>query len=153
MAHQLVLVLIPNLSTSVVDQVWDLLVPHCGDPVGDEMRFAYAKIGGRWDRIFAGRADAKINEADHLGGKVRDNFCLVRDLPADLAPGCVVTPDGKLHFLGWRFCPDAICTPDGEMACPTEPLGDEMDGGQATLWAAIRQAYRDCYAVAVDGKS
>lgn len=153
MAHQLVLVLIPNLGTSVVDQVWDLLDTHCGDPVGDEMRFAYTKIGGRWDRIFAGRADAKVSETDHLGGEVRDNLCLVRDLPADLAPDWVVTPDGQLHYLGWRFCPDAIITPDSEVACPTEPLGDDMDGDQAKLWAAIRQEYRDCYAVAVDGKS
>src|SRR5262245_34528228 len=112
MAHQLVLVLIPTLGRSVVDQVWDLLVTHCGDPVGDELRFEYTKIGGRWDRIFAGRAVASIDESDHLGGAVRDNLCPVRDLPADLAPSCVVTPDGRLHFLGWRFCPDAIVAVD-----------------------------------------
>ena len=153
MAHQLVLVLIRDIRRSVVDQVWGLLAPHCGEAEGDELRFAYTKIGGRWDRILAGRGDVHIDETDHLGGQVRDNICLVRDLPADIDPSSVVTPDGKLHFLGWRFSPDAIITPDGRLQCSGERVGEEMNSTQAASWRTILSEYQDCYAVAVDGKS
>ena len=54
MAHQLVLVLIGNLQSSVEDQVTALMAAHIGDTAQPELCFDYYKIGGRWSGVFAG---------------------------------------------------------------------------------------------------
>jgi len=134
MAHQLVLVLVPGLQSSVVAQVEALLAPHIGDPAQPVLCFDYCKIGGRWNGVFAGMLAGDPAERDPMSSGVEGNICRVSDLPPDLDPGSVITPDGELHFFGWRF---------------EEPL----DRAGATLWKSIRQEHGSAYAVAVDGHS
>jgi hypothetical protein len=135
MAHQLVLVLIADPRASIRDQVAALLAPHLGDPARPDLCFDYCVIGGRWNGIFAGMVPGAFDETDRFGGRVHDNLCRVEDLPEAFDPGSVITPDGRLHFFGWRF-------------------GDEpLDAEQAESWRTIRRVHGRLYAVAVDAHS
>lgn len=153
MAHYLVFVLIPDVASSIVDQVWARIEHHCGDAAEDGMRFAYATIGGRWDGLFRPFAVPVVDEVDHLGGRVRDNVCVFGSIPIECVPSYVVGPGGELHCLGSHFLPDMLGGRYDIVASSLGPFAGNMtERDQDDVWMNLRRIYAGCYAVVVDGK-
>ena len=92
-------------------------------------QYDWYTFGGNWDGIFAGMFVGASSEEAGIGGRIEGNVCRVADLPGDLKPAVIATPDGQWHHYGWR-------PPDNEERPP--PIHE------------IIERYRDHYAIAID---
>jgi hypothetical protein len=85
-------------------------------------------FGGNWNGIFAGRFVGASSEKDGIGGRIEGNVCPVGELPGDLSPAAIATPDGQWHHYSRRPWDDEDLPP---------PIRE------------IVERYRDQYALAV----
>ena len=131
MGHRLVLVLVANPRSDVEAQVEAAIGRYAeSDDDNPDSKYDWYTFGGRWNGIFAGKFVGASAEKDGAGGRVEGNVCPVAELPADLEPAVIATPDGAWHYYGWR--------PPGDSGPLPPPMNEVL--GQ----------YRDHYAVAVD---
>lgn len=96
----------------------------------------YWKIGGRWDGVIQGKSRNTKGRSNYgpEHEQLQYNICPVSELPADVLPEVVVTPDGRWH----------------EMECRSlVPTDEEAERWRAILRPLLEQ-YRDCIAVGVD---
>jgi hypothetical protein len=147
MSHFLTLVFIPSYivqqgTRAVIHEAHRLMMPYDLHPTpgGDNPDGAWDgwEIGGRWHGTVArgssiDRDSGSISEADDL--LLAMNSCRVQDLPYDLVPFAIITPDGILHA-------------EGEMqefgfAANLDPYWEDK-------YDRFREQYADSMAVALD---
>jgi hypothetical protein len=96
----------------------------------------YWKIGGRWDGVIQGKSRNTRGRSNYgpEHEQLQYNMCSVSELPADVLPEVIVTPDGHWH----------------EMKCQSlYPTEEEAERWRVILRPLLEQ-YRDCIAVGVD---
>lgn len=106
MAHFLTLVLVEPAAVDPARRAYTLMTSYC-DPVGSPQppyKFDGCVIGGCFDGLITGQSQqynlAPDDYQKRYGLDVitpAPNMCWVVDLPEDLIPDAVVTPDGHWH--------------------------------------------------------
>jgi len=141
--HYLAFVLVPQSieKFQVSDVVADMLAPY-GELFDENHDGRYyspnpkAKldqwvVGGRWDGLISGHSIGSVLSED---GKWEGNIVKVTDLPPDLLPAAVITPDGRWH--DWY-----------ETTGITQAVRDDE---WRLVVRSLLEKHRDCFAVSVD---
>jgi hypothetical protein len=111
------------------------IYPNTRDP---NSYWDYWVIGGRWSGLF--KALPSPVEED---GELHTNIARVRDLPNDLVPAAIVTPEGD-----WYAGPIVIRDELFEVHRDEDELRPRRDWDREA-WALLRQ-HSDDFAVVVD---
>lgn len=99
-------------------------------------RWDYWVIGGRWDGVIQGKSRNTKGRSNYgpEHEQLQYNICPVRELPADVLPEWILTPDGKWYEQEMRSL---------------YPTPQENEAWRKVVQPLLEQ-YQDCFAVGVD---
>jgi hypothetical protein len=144
--HYPALVLVPNETkkSAIPDLVSDMLLPYYVNvliepgvyPPNPHAEWDWWRPGGRFDGLLPQQSNnGYASEDDALEPEWTRNMAKVADLPPDLIPAAIITPDGEWH--DWY---DDV----------KQFESSEREGKWDQIAKAILSQHRECIAVVVD---